>query len=110
MASITRFRGDTRPIQGFARLNGGVLPVTGCTFLLTVDPSKAPTDATANLFSLAGTIVDALTGELEFQITALQADQTPGKYWFDIEMTDATGYIQTIEHDRFVFTQDITKA
>lgn len=110
MTAITRFRGDTVPIAGVVNLNDLPLNVTGCSFVLTVDPSKTPADATSNLFSLTGTLVTPLTGEITFPITAEQADQTPATYYYDIQLVDALGHKKTIALDKFVIRQDITKA
>ena len=110
MTAITRYRGDTKPISGTVNLNDLPLDVTGCTFILTADPSKTPADATNNLFSLTGTLDTPLTGKISFPITALQADQTPGTYHYDIQLIDAIGDKQTIALDKLVFKQDITKA
>ena len=106
MAKITRFRGDTRPISGVVNLNDIPQVVTGCTFVLTADPSKEPIDATNNLFALTGIVAGSA---LSFPITTLQADQVPGTYWYDIQMVDPLGQKDTIAHDKFVFLQDIGK-
>lgn len=109
MTAITRYRGDTTPITGNAFIDGVALDITGCTFVLTVDPSKAPLDAAANLFSTTGSIVDALTGEIEFPLTDEQADQTPGTYYFDIQLTDGAAKKRTITLDKYIVKQDISK-
>lgn len=109
MTAITRYRGDTAPISGNAFINGVALDISGCSFVLTVDPSKTPADATANLFSTTGSIVDALTGELEFPLTDEQADQTPGTYYFDIQLVDGAGKKRTITLDKYIIKQDISK-
>ena len=46
MTAITRYRGDTDPISGVVSLNDLPLNVTGCSFVLTVDPSKTPAEDT----------------------------------------------------------------
>ena len=109
MTEIIRFRGDTKDVSGTVNLNAVPANVTGCSFVLTVDPSKAPADATANLFSLTGTLVTPLTGEITFPITAEQADQVPGTYYYDIALVDAVGKKLTIALDKFKFVQDIGK-
>jgi hypothetical protein len=109
MTAITRFRGDTNPDTGFAAIGGVAIDITGCSFILTVDPEKAPADATNNLFALTGVIVDAPTGEVKFPITDLQANQTPGTYYYDIQMIDSGGEKRTIALDKYTFKQDITK-
>lgn len=109
MARITRKRGDTYPITGTVKLNDLPLDVTGCSFVLTVDPEPEPVTAANNLFSLTGALAEPLTGEISFPITEEQADQTPGDYYHDIQMIDAQGKKRTIALDGFSFVQDITK-
>jgi len=106
---FTRKRGDTYPIElTVVDTEGTPLNVTGATFLLTVDPSESPTDATTNLFQSTGTITSALNGQVEFPITAGNADQT-GTYYFDIQMTDSDSIITTLVTGTITWEQDITK-
>ena len=108
--NITRTRGDTFPMQFTLKDSSGTaIDITGFSFLMTVDPSAAPSDATGNLFQLTGTITDAVNGVFQFPISAMQADQTPGEYFHDVQMTDAGGFIRTIVTGTFTFEQDITK-
>jgi len=111
MTTITRKRGDTyaEKITVINKETLAVIDITGCSFVLTVDPEKAPASAANNLFSLTGTIVSAVDGTVEFSPSALQADQTPGTYYFDIQMTDGAGRKRTIDLDKWVVVQDISK-
>ncbi len=85
------------------------LVITGFSFILTVDPSEAPADASSNLFAITGTITDATNGKVEFAPTAGQTDVTPKLYFYDIQMTDGSGAIRTIVVGDYDITQDITK-
>jgi len=109
MTIITRKRGDTYPIEILVTSNDIPLDVTGCTFKLTVDPSKAPVDDTANIITLTGVLVGSEPGRVNFPLTDSQADHL-GKYYYDVQMTDAGGIIRTIMADKFVWVQDITKS
>lgn len=111
MTIITRSRGDTYPdeITVTHEATGGAINVIGCTFTLTVDPSKAPVDASANVYSISGVITDAVNGKVQFAPSAVQADQAPGTYYYDIQMVDATGAKRTLGLDKYIYTQDITK-
>jgi len=107
--SITRFRGDTKPIVITLSTSTGPLDLTGCTgFTLTADTNKEPTSAATNIFSLVGTILDPLAGTVEFLPSALQADHV-GTYWFDVQYLDARSLINTAGKDKLVFVQDIGK-
>ena len=109
MAKITRYRGDTVPDQ-FTLTDADENPVdiTGYTFTMTVDTLKTPPDNTTLVYQLTGTITNAAAGEFEFAPSAVQADLT-GNYWYDIQMVDGGGAIQTLVKDKYVYTQDITK-
>lgn len=111
MTDIKRPRGDTYADE-FAitsEATGLAIDITGYSFVLTVDPSKTPANADNNLFSITGTITDAAGGLVEFAPTVQQANQTPGAYWYDVQMTDAAGRIRTIDSGRYTITQDISK-
>lgn len=103
-------RGDTTPwtftVQDSA---GAAVNITGFTYVLTVDPSDEPTDAVNNLFALTGTITDGPNGIVEFELSAVQADQTPSVYFFDLQQTDGSGKLRTIAKGEFEFKQDISK-
>ena len=110
MTDLTRKRGDTYADQiAVVDSAGAVVDITGYSFVMTVDPSKTPSNADNNLFSLTGSIIDAVNGVVDFAPTALQADQTPGRYWYDVQMTDAGGAIRTIVVGRYTIEQDISK-
>lgn len=110
---LTKFRGDTKPIAfklWSDQAAGIALNITDYTFKLTVDPEEEPEDATNNLFSLDGQITEATDGEFQFEPTALNMDQTPGEYYYDLQIIDASGYIETQFVKKFIIKQDITKA
>jgi hypothetical protein len=102
-------RGDTVPWTFTIKSNGVVVDITGYTFLLTVDPSEEPTTSANNLFQLSGTIVNGPAGLVRFAMTTGQANQTPGVYYYDLQMTDGSGAIRTIAEGEFEFEQDVTK-
>ena len=110
MTAITRKRGDTYAetitITDTRRVP---IDITGYTFRLTVDQQEAPVDTSTNLFSVAGTILDAAAGTVEFALTAQQADRAPGTYYYDLQLTDGAGRIRTVALDKWVVVQDISK-
>ena len=110
MTAITRRRGDTYADEITVTDSAGtVIDITGYTFAMTLDPSKAPVDAMANLYSITGTILNATAGRVEFAPTPTQADQAPGTYFYDVQMVDGAGRKRTIALDKYVYSQDITK-
>jgi len=107
---ICRVRGDTFPFDFLIKdENATAVDITGFSFLLTVDPSSEPTDALANLFQLAGTIVSGPGGSVRFTLSSLQADQIPDTYFYDLQMTDVSTAIRTVAKGTFSFEQDVTK-
>lgn len=109
-ATITRYRGDTVADKVTVTDSAGVVVnITGFSFLLTVNKEKEPASTSNQLFQVAGVITNAPAGMVEFSPTANQANQVPGKYYYDVQMTDGAGRIQTILFGRYVIKQDITK-
>lgn len=110
MTTITRFRGDTVPDRVTVKdSTGTVIDISGYTFLLTVNSNKEPTSSAGQLMQITGVVTDGTHGLVEFSPTSDQANQAPGKYFYDIQMTTDTGKIQTIVCGTYVFKQDITK-
>lgn len=110
MTTISRFRGDTVPDRvNVQDADGDPLDITGFTFELTVNENKEPTSTSGQLMQVAGVIISAMSGIVDFSPTADQANQTPGKYYYDIQMTTSGGKIQTIATGSYIFKQDITK-
>lgn len=108
--SIVRYRGDTIPDEFTVNdPNGSPQNITGATFVMTLDKRKAPPDATSVVVTINGTVTSGSGGIVQFDWSALDADQEPGTYWFDIEMTDSLGVVQTLTVGKYTFIQDITK-
>ena len=107
---ITRKRGDTH-VMAFTLQDsaGAAIDISGFSFLMTVDPAEEPPDANNNLFQLTGVLDDAPNGRFSFAPSALEADQAPGEYFYDIQMIDAGAAIRSIVEGKFIFEQDITK-
>lgn len=110
MTDITRKRGDTYADEFIIKSSTTKLPInlTGYTFLLTLDPVKAPADATNNVYQLTGTILSAPDGRVEFAPSALQADRV-GTFYFDVQMVDGVGRKRTVDSGKYKYEQDITK-
>lgn len=110
MTDITRYRGDTYA-DVFTLKNAQTkqpLNLTGHTFVMTLDPNKAPTSTATNLYSITGTILDAAAGTVEFAPSSTQANNV-GKYFYDIQMVDGQGRKRTILTGKYTYTQDIGK-
>lgn len=111
MTDLSRSRGDTYAdeFQIFSETTGAVVDITGYTFTMTLDTLKAPPNTDTNLYSLTGTITDAVNGLVEFVPSLIQANQAPGSYWYDVQMVDDVGRVRTIDSGKYVYVQDITK-
>lgn len=104
-------RGDTLRWTFQILADDGTTPVdvTGFSFRLAVDPSPEPADATAQLFVLTGAILTPASGIVAFEMSPAQANQLPGIYFYDLEMTDAGTRVRTILKGQFRIDQDVTK-
>lgn len=107
---ICRSRGDTYPWVFTIKDSDGVaVNITGYSFSLTVDPDREPVNTTNNLFTLAGSIIDGPNGRVQFELSTVQANQTPGIYYYDLSMQDGAGALRTVARGAFEFDQDVTK-
>jgi hypothetical protein len=108
--NLCRRRGDTFADEFTIKdAAGAVIDISGFSFLLTVDPSPNPTDSGNNLFQLTGSLTDPTNGVVQFAPSAVQSDQTPSVYFYDIQMTDGGGAIRTIAVGEYEIFQDVTK-
>lgn len=107
MSSITRFRGDTNPIRLSLTSDGSPLDVTNCSFLLTVNEGENPEDTTYQVLQSIGEIIaPASDGIVEFPI---DGTTDAGRYYYDVQMTDASGKVKTVAKGIYFIRQDITK-
>lgn len=107
---LCRVRGDTFPFTvTLTDGDGTAIDITGSSFVLTVDPSPAPSSSANNLFSVTGALSDPVNGEVTFTLGAADADQVPNTYYYDIQWTDSGGAVRTILKGKWTVQQDITK-
>jgi hypothetical protein len=110
MTDIERFRGDTVADQWTIKDSAGVvIDISGYTFVMTVNSLENPPDNTSELYSLTGIITDGPGGVVEFTPSAVQSDQKPAEYYYDVEMTTAGARIKTIDKGKYTYKQDISK-
>lgn len=107
--NLCRVRGDTFPFSVTITQAGVAVDITGYTIVMTVDPSEEPADALANLFTNTAVITDGPNGVATFTLSAGDADQTPGDYFHDMQLTDGGGNIRTFARGTYQVIQDITK-
>ena len=102
-------RGDSNALGFIIQDDSGVaVNITGFTFRLTVNTDKNPAPGT-ELFSVVGAITDALNGKIGFAPSAVQTDQAPGLYFYDVEQTDTGSLISTLIKGKCQIIQDISK-
>ena len=110
---INRFRGDNKPFRFTLysdKKNNVKLPLTGLTFRFTVNAEKDPETIDKQIFTLDGVNVDEEGGILEFRPTRTNMDIPKGTYYYDIQVTSTVGgYDDTIQKDKFIIGQDISK-
>lgn len=114
---LQRRRGDTWPLAIQLLQSGTTDPlfsggIAGFSFKLAVDTEKEPdgsASSATNLFEITGTITDAAANKIEFAPSDGQADQTPGTYYYEIEMTDLSSDRRTLMEGKWVVKQDRAK-
>lgn len=117
MASIAnidleRRRHDTYP-DGFTitdpNNDDNPVNVSGFVFRLTVNSERKPVNQDNEVFQILGSITDGPNGKVEFAPSDAQSDQTPGTYYYDIQMIDGSSRRRTVAYGKYKFIQDITK-
>ncbi len=95
MSKIIRYRGDTAEDKVLLKNPSTGLPmdVTGHTFVMSV---STLTDVSVPLYTVAGVILSAAGGLIEFAPSAPQVDQVPGDYYYSIKATYPSGRTKTL--------------
>lgn len=107
---LERKRGDTHPYKiKLVDEDYSNYDIENCTFQLSIHTERDPVDTSTQVALLNGVIVDTKPAIVGFPFTPTQADQTPGTYYYDIQMTDESGYTFTFQDGAVVFVQDKVK-
>jgi len=107
MSNITRYRGDTRRIRRTVKIDGVAQNIAGWSFIMTISHEANPTDSDEIIAQCVGVIADAAAGTVDFEPGA-DATASVGRFFYDIEVTDADGGVSTIRGGWNVL-QDRTK-
>lgn len=107
-------RGDTRVINITCLQSDGVTPInlTGAKVYFTVNASNNPADDTGAAFQKT-TIVHTAPLLGQTSVTVVNADTqslTPGNYYYDVQLKDATGNITSLKQDIFTINADIGRS
>ena len=110
MGAITRYRGDNKSIVAtISDKAGNIVPVSGCSLILTIDPEENPIDPSKNVLKKTGVIVgDGSTGQFKFSFTEEEVDFV-GDFFFDLEFSNTAGEKDTLEKNNWYMVQDIGK-
>lgn len=107
-------RGDTRVINITCVQSDGVTPInlTGAKVYFTVNASASPVDDTSAAFQKTTTTHTApLLGQTSITITNADTQAlTPGIYYYDVQLKDATGNITSLKQDVFTINADIGRS
>lgn len=105
---INRIRGDTYADRFLVEAEGVQADISGCSFKLTLNAQRNPTDTSEELYQLTGVVTTPTSGVVEFAPSASQADQV-GLFYYDVQMVDSNGIKRTLVKDVYVYEEDITK-
>lgn len=105
---IKRYRGDTKSDRILISVNGAVANLTGSTVVMTLNTKNNPTDDTTQVYQLTGVVNDPISGVVEFSPSLSQADKV-GFFYYDIQLTTASGVVFTVDKGTYQYIQDITK-
>lgn len=102
---------DGRSLQfTFVDDAGDPIDWTGASAKLVVDPDPAPDNTDNNLFEIAGVIAAPLTGVIVFTPSKANSLQTPGVYFYDVQVTLSGGEHVTVATGQWTVEADIADA
>lgn len=104
---IERRRGDTYPIPITVKKNKAGIDITGYSLKLTASTDDTG-DVLSKAFDVVGVIDDVSTGKAHFPMAPADVDRV-GTLYFDIQVTDNSGYIHTPVAGTMEFKNDYTK-
>lgn len=113
MAKIELIRGDSRTITiPITNPDGTAKNLTGCTVYFTVNATKEPvSDASAVIAKSTTSFASPTTGIATISLTNADTQNiTPGSYYYDVQLKDASGNISSEEQDRCVVKPDTTRS
>ena len=107
-------RGDTRVITINCFQSDGTTPInlTGATVTFTLNANASPTDDTsAALQKVVTSHTSPLLGITTVTINNADTQTlTPGDYYYDVQIKDASGNYTSLKKDIFTINPDITRA
>lgn len=106
---IVRRRGDTKRIRVCVKSLVAAEDISGASFKFTVNRFPYPTGAATQVFQVPGDVIDAANGIVEFPIEDGN-ENIAGFYYFDVEMVDPAGSVDTILFGWYHVKEDITRA
>ena len=108
MSGITRYRGDTASLGVKITQDGEPYNLTGCSLIMTISSEQNPVDNTSVIQQNSAVITNAEEGLASFEFSDEDFNYI-GKYYYDIQLTDANNKVKTITKSTIKLLQDITK-
>lgn len=106
---ISRKRGDTFMFTIVFNEGGSPKDFTGYTFKLAVNSESKPSDTAKQIFEITDSITADASGNVNILINAVEADQPPKTYYYELQGTDGSGLIRTLSAGKWIVVQDIVK-
>jgi len=93
---ISIFRADTESINCTVTDEAGnPFDLTGYTMTLTVKKNHGDPDSSA-IIQGTGTSLNPTAGVGIIELTHIQTDVPPGKYYYDVQINDGTSVVKTV--------------
>jgi hypothetical protein len=105
-------RGDTRSFPVTFYDSDGVTPLSlvGGTVKFTVNATEEPSDNSAAVIQKTITVhTSPLNGQTTIALSSSDTNITPGEYYYDVQLTDASGNVLSKKKDILTVISDITR-
>jgi len=102
-------RGDSRDIQlKFIDKTGSAIDITGSAVWLTIKKNKGDLDADAILQKKVTAHYNPSGGITIISLEPTDTNIAEGVYWYDIQITMASGKVYTVENGKVKIIKDVT--
>lgn len=107
------YRGDDKVFDiNVTDSEGEIVDITGYTVKFTVRAEANDDTYLIHKTTPSGSgisLIDPTNGVARLSLSSTDTDLTPGKYVYDVEVTDTNGRVSTVVVDTFKIIRDVTR-
>jgi hypothetical protein len=109
MSALTIIRNDDVVLTAtFTDADGNAIDLTGSKVYFTVKENESDADADALITKEVTSHSDPTAGETQISLNPTDTNVDPGTYFYDLQVKNSLGTIQSTSSDKITIRQDIS--